>query len=413
MAARPDAGANHPVVTLVLPCLNEADSVGLCVRAAIDVFQRAGLAGEVVVVDNGSTDGSDEIAAAEGGRVVHEPGRGYGRALRSGILAARGSIVVMADADFTYDFEKIPMLIDPVLRGEADLVLGSRLDGATRETMPWLHRHVGTPLLTFLIRRACGATGVRDSQSGFRAFRRDRIIALGLQSDGMEFASEMLIRAVRADLRIREVSAGYRERIGASKLRRFSDGWRHLQLIFMLAPHILLVGPGAVLLIAGLAFSFTSLITPAGLTVGSLRWQPVYFSTIALVVGTQAFLFGAVLAHESPVVAKKLRDRFRFVAHPLFTTACILAGVLAVLLGLVVDLVLFLIWVSGRAALTYGLAAASFGQSLLIVGTFLVGFGFLRRLSLRRSIRVPLAIEREAESAAQPVPVELDETPAL
>ena len=228
--------------------------------------------------------------------------RGYGSALRAGFAAARGDIVVMADADFTYDLGKIPDLVAPVVRDEADLVIGGRLDAATRRTMPLLHRFVGTPVLTFLVARACGRRVVDDSQSGFRAFRRDRIAELELRSTGMELASEMLIRAARAGLRVTEVPAGYRERIGMSKLSTFSDGWRHLQLILALAPDLLLVGPGAVALGVGIGLAFLGFVSPSGVDVGSLHWQPVFFSGIAIVLGLQALLAGAVLAYRSSLV---------------------------------------------------------------------------------------------------------------
>ena len=159
-------------VSVVLPCLNEAESVGLCVTAAREALAGAGIRGEVVVVDNGSTDGSPQLAADAGARVIRESQQGYGSALRTGFAAAKGEVVVMADADLTYDFAKVPELVAPIRAGEADMVLGSRLGGATRQTMPFLHRFVGTPAITFLTARACGGRVVRDSQSGFRAFRR-------------------------------------------------------------------------------------------------------------------------------------------------------------------------------------------------------------------------------------------------
>jgi len=218
-------------VSVVLPCLNEAGSVGQCVKEGIDAMTAAGLNGEVVVVDNGSIDGSSAIAQVAGARVVVEEQPGYGSALRAGFAAASGPVAVMADADFTYDLSRVPDLVGPVLADEADLVLGCRLDGATRATMPLLHRFLGTPVITFPVARACGGRVVRDSQSGFRAFNRKRMQAMNLQSTGMELASEMLIRAARAGLRIREVQTGYRPRIGESKLDTFSDGWRHIQLI--------------------------------------------------------------------------------------------------------------------------------------------------------------------------------------
>ncbi len=246
------ADASAVDVSVVLPCLNEAESVGACVTAAKAALAGAGISGEVVVVDNGSTDGSPELAADAGARLVRESQRGYGSALRAGFAAARGEIVVMADADLTYDFAKIPDLLAPIQAGHADMVLGSRLGGATRQTMPFLHRFVGTPAITFLTARACGRRVVRDSQSGYRAFRRDAVAELDLQATGMELATEMLIRAARGGLRIAEVETGYGPRVGESKLSTFSDGWRHLQLVLLLAPDLLLVGPGLALFGLGL-----------------------------------------------------------------------------------------------------------------------------------------------------------------
>jgi glycosyltransferase involved in cell wall biosynthesis len=166
-----------------------------------DCHQRLGrvhLDGEVIVVDNGSTDGSAEVAAAAGARVIAEPRRDYGRALRSGFERANADVVVMADADGTYDLSRLPQLVRPVLDGDADMALATRLDGATRASMPLLHRHLGTPVITFLTSRACGRKVTCDSQTGYRAFRRDRMLELGLRSDGMELASEMLIKAAAA-----------------------------------------------------------------------------------------------------------------------------------------------------------------------------------------------------------------------
>jgi glycosyltransferase involved in cell wall biosynthesis len=184
-------------VAVVLPCLNERDAVGLCVRQARDALAAGGLDGEVIVVDNRSTDGSAEVAAAAGARVITEPCRGYGRALRTGFERTDADVVVMADADGTYDLSKLPLLVRPVLDGDADMALATRLDGATRESMPLLHRYLGTPVIAFLTSRACGRKVTGDSQTGYRAFRRDRMLGLGLRSDGMELASEMLIKAAR------------------------------------------------------------------------------------------------------------------------------------------------------------------------------------------------------------------------
>jgi hypothetical protein len=371
-------------VSVVLPCLNEAASVGLCVEEARAALTGVGIEGEVVVVDNGSNDRSAEVAAAAGARVVREPRPGYGSALRAGFDAAQGDVVVMADADYTYDFSKLPILLAPVLAGEADLCVGSRLDAATRRTMPSLHRYVGTPLLTFLAARACGRRVVGDSQSGYRAFRRDRIAALDLQSTGMELASEMLIKAARAGLHITEVDTGYRPRIGDSKLAPLSDGFRHLQLILLLAPDLLLLIPGAVLLTLGLLLLVLGFVSPSGVDVGSLRWQPVFFSGIALVLGTQALLGGAVLAHGSSVASPGVRRRFAFVGSPAFPARCAALGSLLVVAGLLIDVGLFVAWVGdGDGPSHNGQGWASLAQSSLIVGGTLATFGVLRAVQAR------------------------------
>jgi hypothetical protein len=269
--------------------------------------------------------------------------------------------------------------VAPVQRGHADLVLGSRLDTATRRTMPFLHRFVGTPALTFLVARACGGRVVSDSQTGFRAFCREQAALLAVRSTGMEFASEMLIRAARAGLRVTEVQVGYRERVGQSKLRALGDGWRHLQLILLLAPDLLLIGPGAALVVFGAVFSALGFLRPSGVGVGSLRWQPVFFSGIAIVLGTQALLAGAVLANRSSVAAGGVRERFGFVGRPSFPGRCVAGGVGAIAIGLAIDFVLFLIWVQDKPQPARGQAIAAVAHSLLIVGGTLASFGAVSR----------------------------------
>jgi hypothetical protein len=367
-------------VSVVLPCLNEVESVALCVHEAREALTAAGLPHEVVVVDNGSTDGSAAAAEQAGARVVHEEEPGYGSALLTGFAAANGDVVVMADSDFTYDFGKLPLLVEPVLRGEADLVVGGRLDAATSGTMPLLHRVVGTPLLTFLVARACGRRLVRDSQSGYRAFRRDCLRSLGLRSRGMELASEMLIRAARAGLRVREVPTGYRARIGSSKLAAVRDGWRHLSLITLLAPDLLLIGPGLAALAIGIVFSVLAFTSRHGIEVGSLRWQPVFFSGIATILGVQATLAGGVLAHRSSLAAGAAQRRFSFIDSASFAGRCAVVGLALVLAGLLIDGVLFARWVRGSdAAPVDHLGYTSLAQSLIVVGSTLAVFGVIQR----------------------------------
>jgi hypothetical protein len=376
-------------VTVLMPCLNEAGSVGECVHEALAAMQSAGIVGEVIVVDNGSTDNSAEIAAAMGARVVVEPTKGYGAALQAGFRSARGTIIVMADADLTYPLDKIPQLIAPILAGDADIVYGGRLEAANRHIMPPLHRYVGTPALTFIVGRACGGITLRDSQSGFRAFPRSVIMELDIRSRGMELNSELLIKASQAGFRVKEVTTGYRARVGESKLDTFSDGWRNLRTILLLAPDLLLFWPGAFLALLGLAMTAVGFLSPTGVYVGSLRWQPVFFSSIALIAGVLGVLGGMVLARQSTLVSHKVRDRFAWLDEARTTTRAMKAGTAAVVSGLVIDCALTLNWFSGHSAPSRGLALAALAQSLIILGLVVGMAGLVARLSSERSALVP------------------------
>jgi glycosyltransferase involved in cell wall biosynthesis len=397
------------VVSVVLPCLNEAASVGRCVTDALDALAKGGLVGEVIVVDNGSTDDSAAIATAAGARMVAEPRPGYGRALRTGFAAAQGEVVVMADADCTYQLDLIPRLVGPVFADEADLVVASRLDSATRSTMPFLHRYVGTPTLTFLTARACGRRVVSDSQSGFRAFRRSALPAMSLHSSGMELASEMLIRSARAGLRITEIPSTYSERVGSSKLDTWRDGLRHLNLVFLLAPDLLLIGPALVLIALGLIMLAVAFVWPAGIDVGSLVWQPVFFSGVALVLGTEALLAGAVLAHNSAVASPGIRDRFAFVGDPRFPMRCLASGIGFVVAGLLVNLGLFVAWLVGsHASSAKHLGFASLSESLIIVGGAVASFGLVSRFLRTAAVREGRLVAAPAPAPGPPA-VEVSE----
>ncbi|MDT3438014.1 MULTISPECIES: glycosyltransferase family 2 protein [unclassified Pseudofrankia] len=292
-------------VSVVMPCLNEEESVGDCVRAARAGLSRLGLPGEVVVVDNGSTDSSAARAAAAGARVVAERRRGYGNAYLTGFAAARGRLIVMGDADSSYDFTAIDALVTPLLRGEADYVLGSRLGGQILPgAMPWLHRYVGNPVLTAILNRLFGVRA-SDAHSGMRAFTRDAYARMALRSEGMELASEIVVAAARAELRCLEIPITYHPRVGASKLDSVRDGWRHLRFMLLLAPRHLFVLPGLLLLGLGLLGQASLLVAavtdPARVTGGPgvhgawepYGWYGTLLCVLAALVGGQLVLLGA------------------------------------------------------------------------------------------------------------------------
>jgi glycosyltransferase involved in cell wall biosynthesis len=230
-------------MSIVIPCLNEAQTIGQCVAAARRALEHDGIAGEVVVVDNGSEDGSGLLAQAAGARVILEPRRGYGRAYLTGLEAAAGEFILMADADLTYDFGEAGRFLAQ-LRDGADFVVGDRMRNIHPGAMPWHHRYIGNPLLSGLL-NLLFKTGVDDAHCGMRALRASVLERLDLRTTGMEFASEMVIRAAKERLDIRQFPIEYHPRGGESKLSSFRDGWRHLRFLLVHSPRHLFVIPGA------------------------------------------------------------------------------------------------------------------------------------------------------------------------
>jgi hypothetical protein len=367
------AETDLPSVSIVMPCLNEEQTVGTCVTKAMSWLARSGVPGEVVVVDNGSTDRSAEIASAAGARVIHERRRGYGQAYLRGFSEARGDFIVMGDADDTYDFSELDDLVAPLTAG-ADMVLGNRFSGGIAAgAMPWLHRYLGSPIINLVIRVFFG-TRIGDSQSGLRAFRRSAAETLGLRSTGMELASEMIVNAARAGMQIVEVPAPYAVRRGESKLNTVRDGWRHLRFLLLSAPDFLFTLPGIALLVLGIAATFVALAMPGGVQIGPLTWRPVFAGTILLAIGANAMLFG-VIAKLYGVSRGLLReDRWSRLYARWFKLEAVLA--LAALLfgiGLLLELSLFGAWTANVVQIG-GLQIAALAQTLMIVGAEL-GFG--------------------------------------
>jgi glycosyltransferase involved in cell wall biosynthesis len=243
--------AETPQISVVIPCLNEEEAVGRVVEQALEGIRRSGRTGEVVVVDNASTDRSAEVAAAHGARVVSESRRGYGSAYLAGLAEARGDYVVMGDADETYPLQELGPFVDKLEAGD-DLVIGSRFEGTIHgDAMPFLNRFVGNPILTGMLNLLFGVK-VSDAHCGMRAIRRDALPALDLHSTGMEFASEMVFKAYRRGLTVSEIPIDYYPRVGESKLNRFGDAWRHVRFMLLYSPSWLYLYPGAALLLLGI-----------------------------------------------------------------------------------------------------------------------------------------------------------------
>jgi glycosyltransferase involved in cell wall biosynthesis len=326
-----------------MPCLNEAETVEVCVKKALRYLDKEGIVGEVIVADNGSTDGSREIAAGAGARVVPVAARGYGNALLGGIMAACGKYVIMGDADNSYDFLNLKPFVDKLREGY-DLVMGNRFRGGIApNAMPWLHKYVGNPVLTkigrVIFKSPCG-----DFHCGLRGFRKDAVMMMNLQTSGMEFASEIVVKASLLKMRIAEVATTLAPdgRSRPPHLRSWRDGWRHLRFLLLFSPRWLFLIPGLFLFLSGGFLATILTLTPV--KVGNLVFDTntLLVCAMSLLIGFQLIFFSvfakAFAIHEK-LLPKDVRiERFLKVAN--------------LEVGLLVGLSLFLI---GLALLIFAL----------------------------------------------------------
>jgi Glycosyl transferase family 2 len=279
-------------LTVVMPCLNEAETVATCVRKAVTFLREHDIDGEVLVADNGSTDGSQQLATEAGARVLPVSEKGYGNALMGGIVAARGRFIIMGDSDDSYDFTNLMPFIEQ-LRGGAELVMGNRFKGGIEPgAMPPLHRYLGNPVLSFIGRLFFGSK-IGDFHCGLRGFRRDSVMKLGLQATGMEFASELVVKATLNKQRITEVPTTLAKdgRSRPPHLHTWRDGWRHLRFLLLFSPRWLFLFPGLALLLLGIVIG--AVVIPRPLSLGSVTFDvdTLVVASAMVVIGFQAVLF--------------------------------------------------------------------------------------------------------------------------
>src|SRR4051812_7467667 len=381
-AADPTAAAPLPRVSVVIPCLNEAENIQECVTRAKRVLSDAGLSGEVIVADNGSDDGSPELAKKAGALVVHEPRRGYGSAYMAGFAAARGEYVVMADADLTYDWSEIPHFVSKLDEG-ADLVMGDRMDNIHPGAMPWLHRYVGNPVLSGVL-NLFFRTGVRDAHCGMRGFRRQILPTLDLRTTGMEFASEMVIRASKERLDIRQLPIEYHPREGESKLSSFRDGWRHLRFLLVHSPTYLFVIPGLALAVGGALIALTVL---AEIEIFGRQWQlhTELAGALMMIVGTQVLALG-LCAHAYGTYFMGEKDRWFDWARARFRLEHgLLLGGVFIVAAVAIGAVIAVTWIDRGFGELSDERAAILAATLFVVGIQIFFSSFLLSiLGLRR-----------------------------
>jgi glycosyltransferase involved in cell wall biosynthesis len=392
--------ADEIELTILMPCLNEAETLAACIDKARAFLQRSGVVGEIVIADNGSTDGSQELALSLGARVVSITQRGYGAALGGGIEASRGRYVIMGDADDSYDFSQLDAFLAQ-LRGGADLVMGNRFRGGIAPgAMPWLHRYVGNPVLSTL-GRVFFRTPIGDFHCGLRGFSRAAIMGLNLRTSGMEFASEMVVKATLAQLDLREVPTTL-DKDGRSRpphLRSFRDGWRHLRFLLLFSPRWLFLYPGTVLLAVGLLVG--AMLLPGPLRIGRVSFDVHTFLVAALciIVGLQSISFA--------IIGRRFASRYGFIPRSgnydrlleaLTLERVLLASGTLMLIGIV-----SLIWgVSEWANRDFGpLNPSTTMRPVILAMTSLVcGFQLMMSGFMSSMINVPIAEGRVATSTA-------------
>ena len=339
-------------VSIVIPCLNEVNSLGKCIDKALAGLNAAAIRGEVIIADNGSTDGSQQVAVAHGARVVPVALKGYGNALRGGIEAARGQFIIMGDADDSYDFSEVPRFVAK-WRGGFAVVMGNRFKGEIKAgAMPWHHEYIGNPVLSMVV-RVLFHTDIGDSHCGLRGFTKDVYQRMDLRTTGMEFASEFVIKAARLGARMTEIPITLwpDKRGRPPHLRSFHDGWRHLRFMLLYAPNWLFLGPGLSLMGLGLALVVWLLAGPR--TVGQVVFDihTMFFGMLFVLLGGQIIsigLFARVFSHS---------ERFDQHAHSLERAL----KRVTLEAGLILGAVLALLGFAGDAWVFWKWAASGFG----------------------------------------------------
>lgn len=334
-------------LTILMPCLNESETLEVCIRKAKGYLDRSGITGEVVIADNGSTDGSQAIAERAGARVVPVAEKGYGSALLGGIKAARGTYVIMGDADDSYDFEHLDAFVK-ALRDGNDLVMGNRFAGGIEPgAMPPLHRYLGNPVLSG-IGRLFLKTSIRDFHCGLRGFNRESILNIGLRTTGMEFASEMVVRSILFDLKVTEVPTTL-SKDGRSRpphLRSWRDGWRHLKFLLAFSPRWVFFIPGLVAFIIGIVLTVVLSFRSIDVGGASLSIATQIYAAALAVIGYQAILFSLLVRYYARARGYLLRGNWPFerLSGKITLERGLVAGVISVVVGLIIGIVQVVAW---------------------------------------------------------------------
>ncbi len=365
---------SSPLISIIIPCMNEEKTIGSCISKTWSALEQEGLDGEVIVADN-SDDSSREIAKNMGARVIIPQKKGYGNAYLEGLQYARGKYFLLADADNTYDLNEMQKFLKPLLARDADFVIGSRMRGnIEKNSMPWLHRYIGNPILTGAL-NLLFKTDISDAHCGMRAITREAYEKLDLKSEGMEFASEMIIEAARKKLRIAEVPINYYPRQTPSKLHSWGDGWRHLRFMMLYNPTPFFYIPGFLLFMLG-AFMTFSLATRSN--VETTRLHSFILGSIMAIIGTQMITTGSYMKIYG-ILHNKI-ERTGMTARLLdyhSLEAWLIAGILLFIVGMVWGSGVIFKWISSGYGSLSEVGNAVISMVLVAVGIQIILFALI------------------------------------
>lgn len=363
-------------VSVIIPCLNEEETIGLCIRKASECFKKNNICGEVIVVDNGSTDSSIERAKSEGGRVIFERNRGYGNALGTGIESAHGKYIIMGDADDTYDFLEVGKFVD-LLREGYDLVMGSRFKGKILPgAMSWSHRHIGNPILSKMLNLFFHGE-ISDAHCGLRAFTKEAYQKMNLRTTGMEFASEMVIHALKKNLKIAEVPIVYYSRKGESKLSSFRDAWRHIRFMLLYSPNYLFFLPACLIFFFGIILLIRLLFGPIWLFGRFWDIHVMVFASIITIVGWQVLNLGLCAKIYAYNIGLELTGLTRKVVNLFSLERALLLGGIVSLIGLGFSLYVFIVWARAGFGELAQVKTAIISLTLIAMGVGTIFSSFL------------------------------------
>jgi len=359
---------NKPDVSVVLPCLNEEATIGECIKNIKNIFKKENINGEIIVSDNGSVDNSVKIAKSMDVRVVYQPLKGYGAAYLKGIHEARGKFIVMGDSDATYNFLEIPLLLKPLKEGY-DFVIGNRFKGIIKkDAMPWVHRYIGNPFLSGLV-NLFFKTNFSDVHCGFRAFTKEAFEKMNLKTTGMEFASEMVVSASKNRLKICEVPISYNTRRGKSKLKSFSDGWRHLRFILMYSPTYLFLVPGLFLFLVGLVSIILLKQGPLSIAGFNIDIHFMLLGSLLTLLGYQIINLGLCARTYAITIGFEKHDKLiDFIAKHISLERGVVIGIGVFLIGFFVSFKILFSWVHGSFSSMNEIRNIIFSMTILIVG---------------------------------------------